>query len=129
MSKIRSTIKTTLLSLATLFITLGAPIAGISTAYADCAAPAAGTPGVHSPTGSDAGTYTYKCDGPYAGLYYNGYYTYNPTTGARTATFDPDYSYNLYDRRLDKSRLRLQPRRRPVLLTPGCHFRSGWRHY
>jgi len=61
---------------------------------APCVAPVSGTPGVHVPTGADAGTYTYHCDGAYAGLYYNGYYTYNPSTGARTATYDLDYKYS-----------------------------------
>jgi hypothetical protein len=61
---------------------------------APCIAPSADQPGVHRPTGSDASTFVYQCDGTYAGLYYNGYYTYDPATGARNATYAPNYSYN-----------------------------------
>jgi hypothetical protein len=60
----------------------------------DCIAPASSTPGIHAPTGADAGTFVYQCSGQYAGLYYNGYYTYNPASGDREATYPANYSYN-----------------------------------
>lgn len=61
---------------------------------AACTAPSSSDPGVHVPTGSDATTFIYQCTGQYAGLYYNGYYTYSPATGFSTATFAPNYSYS-----------------------------------
>ncbi len=59
-----------------------------------CVAPANNQNGVHNPVGSDAGTFTYRCNGVYAGLYTNAYYSYNPITTQRTALYSPDYSYN-----------------------------------
>lgn len=66
-------------------------------AYADdqppCTAPADSTygNGVHHPTGSAAGTYTYSCD---TGLWSNQYYSYNPVNNSYTATYARDYSYD-----------------------------------
>jgi len=79
------------LSLSPLAITAGS---FASADDAPCIAPASTEPGVHTPTGSDADTFIYQCTGQYAGLYYNGYYTYSPATGVRSATFAPNYSYS-----------------------------------
>jgi hypothetical protein len=78
-------------------MTLGMPFLGISVASAsaeDCADPYASQAGVHSPVGSDSGTYTYQCTGQYAGKWTNGYYAYDPATGLRTPIYAPDYSYD-----------------------------------
>src|SRR6185369_2693865 len=61
---------------------------------APCSAPTSTASGVSRPAGADAGTFTYQCTGPYAGLWTNAYYTYNPATGLRTALYSPDYSYD-----------------------------------
>lgn len=50
--------------------------------------------GVHTPTGSDAATYTYQCSGQYAGNWTNTYYRYDPATNSRTALYDPNFGYN-----------------------------------
>lgn len=93
MPNIRLAGRITLLNIAALFIALSAPLTPLASA-AECVAPSATTPGVHAPTGSDAGTFVYKCDGAYAGKYINDYYIYNPTTNERTPRFDLDYDYN-----------------------------------
>ena len=70
-------------------------------AYADnpsqCTPPSGGT-GVHKPVGADASTYTYNCT---TGLWENGYYAYDPSTGLTTPTYPVIYTYNpstgLYD--------------------------------
>lgn len=59
-----------------------------------CVAPAPTSPGVHWPTGSDAGTFTYQCDGPYAGMWTNDYYAYDPATSSRIALYTVTYTYN-----------------------------------
>jgi hypothetical protein len=68
----------------------------IATATADdtaCSQPTS-SGGVHQPTGADAGTFIYRCDGPHAGEWTNPYYAYNPGTGSRTALYAPDYAYD-----------------------------------
>ncbi len=63
--------------------------------YADgCTAPDASQAGVHVPTGSDAATFTYQCDGQYAGDWTNPYYLYDPASNGRTALYSPNYGYN-----------------------------------
>lgn len=63
--------------------------------YADsCDAPASSDAGVHYPTGSDAGTYKYRCSGTYAGEWTNDYYVYNPATQVTSPLYDPQYSYD-----------------------------------
>jgi hypothetical protein len=72
------------------------PVSGI--AFADepapCVAPSDSQSGVHRPTGSDAGTFTYQCDGSYAGMWTNQYYVYNPANGSESPLFSRDYSYD-----------------------------------
>lgn len=76
-----------------LFITI-TPLAGGLASADDCVAPASTTPGVHTPVGSDSVTYTYQCDGDYAGKWTNPYYVYDPATGATAPLFDPEYQYD-----------------------------------
>lgn len=59
-----------------------------------CTPPANNQNGVHYPVGADAGTFTYQCEGTYAGQWTNAYYAYNPITTERTALYGPDYSYD-----------------------------------
>ncbi len=63
---------------------------GGQAAWADAAC----TPPSNGPTGSDAPALTYQCDGTYAGDWTSNYYVYNPTTGAETPLYSPDYSYD-----------------------------------
>lgn len=71
-------------------------LAGSGLAFADttCTPPPNDQNGVHWPVGADAGTFTYQCDGPYAGYWTNAYYKYDPITATRYALYDPDYSYD-----------------------------------
>lgn len=68
------------------------------TAFADstdtCTPPPPTQNGVRWPTGSDAGTFTYQCDGSYAGKWTNGYYLYDPVTNTRSALYNPNYTYD-----------------------------------
>jgi hypothetical protein len=78
-------------------MTLGMPFLGVGLSAAsadDCADPNASSAGVHQPVGSDAGTYSYQCSGPYAGQWTNNYYAYDPASGLRTPIYAPNYSYN-----------------------------------
>lgn len=50
--------------------------------------------GVHWPTGSDAGMFTYQCDGPYANEWVSTYYVYNPVTQTKSPTYDQNYTYD-----------------------------------
>lgn len=95
MPSIRSIIRTGLISGAALLIAAMLPLV----TYADspsttCTPPASSQAGVHHPTGSDAGTFTYQCTGQYAGEWTNQYYVYNPSTNARSPLYAPDYSYD-----------------------------------
>lgn len=76
-------------------VTLNIPVAAV---FADdpaaCVPPAAGSNGVHYPTGSDASTFVYQCDGAYAGNWINHYYVFEPASSARIARYDPEYSYD-----------------------------------
>ena len=64
-------------------------------AYADgCTPPDASQPGVHVPTGSDASTFVYQCDGVHAGDWTNPYYIYSPSANSRTPLYSPNYNYN-----------------------------------
>jgi hypothetical protein len=79
----------------TLLLCAAASLAAVTPASADdtCTPPASTQPGVHVPTGADAGTFTYQCTGAYAGEWTNTYYIYNPATQTRTARYDPNYAY------------------------------------
>lgn len=52
------------------------------------------TPPANGPSGPGASTFTYQCVGTYAGDWTNTYYVYDPATGAQTALYSPDYSYD-----------------------------------
>ncbi len=68
-----------------------------SVAFAEevvCTAPAPSQSGVRWPTGSDTGTFTYVCEGAYAGKWVNAYYMYDPISNSRSALYSPDYSYD-----------------------------------
>jgi len=65
-----------------------------ATLFADsstCTPPASNQPGVIRPVGADASTYTYDCT---TGLWENGYYSFNPSTGVTTPTYQIVYTYN-----------------------------------
>lgn len=66
--------------------------------FADSPAPCTPPPntqnGVRWPTGSDASTFTYQCDGKYSGEWTNAYYVYDPTTNQRSPLYDLDYTYD-----------------------------------
>jgi hypothetical protein len=101
MSKTLTTIKRSTTYLLLLIVTAFSPLLPLNgQAFADdtdtppCVAPADTDPGVRRPTGSDASTFTYQCDGAYAGKYTNAYYVYNPATGAESPLFSRDYSYS-----------------------------------
>ena len=47
--------------------------------------------GVNRPVGADAGTYTYDCTN---GLWENGYYAFDPSTGLTTPTYSITYTYD-----------------------------------
>lgn len=87
---------------ALLFVTAFSPLVVTPTIVAaegdtteqPCVAPANDQNGVHYPIGADASTFTYQCEGPYAGQWTNPYYVYNPITTQRTALYDYDYSYD-----------------------------------
>lgn len=91
-------LKKSLLVIFTLSMTLMFPVSLSTPTFADdapkCVAPSASTSGVHWPTGSDAGTFTYQCNGPYAGMWTNNYYVYDPATSSRTALYTVTYTYN-----------------------------------
>ena len=56
-----------------------------------CTAPVINEPGVHKPTGADAGTYVYNCA---SGLWENNHYTFNPLTNETLAKDTVVYTYN-----------------------------------
>jgi hypothetical protein len=80
------------LSLTIVMLSSLVPMA-TSAADSTCTPPPSSA-GVHWPTGSAAGTYTYQCDGAYAGKWINTYYVYNPSTGAKTPLYTPKYTYD-----------------------------------
>jgi hypothetical protein len=100
MSKPLTTINRLITYLLLLVVTSVSPVLPLSArAFAEdsdtpCVAPADNQPGVHRPTGSDAGTFTYQCDGAYAGKYTNSYFVYDPATGLKSPLFSRDYQYN-----------------------------------
>ncbi len=59
-----------------------------------CTPPSPTQNGVRWPTGADAGTFIYQCDGPSAGKWTNAYYLYDPATNSRSALYNPNYSYD-----------------------------------
>ncbi len=59
-----------------------------------CTPPTNNQNGVHWPVGADAATFTYQCDGGYAGYWTNAYYKYDPVTTIRTTLYSPDYTYD-----------------------------------
>ena len=61
---------------------------------APCTPPPQSQPGVHWPTGSDASTFVYQCDGQYAGMWTNDHYAYNPDTNTRIALDPTTFTYN-----------------------------------
>ena len=63
---------------------------GGQTAWADSSC----TPPNNGPTGPAATTFTYQCDGTYAGDWTNAYYVYDPSTETQTALYSPDYTYD-----------------------------------
>lgn len=56
-----------------------------------CTPPPSTQPGIHEPTGSDAGTYVYNCD---TSLWENDHFTYNPLTGQTVAKDPSIFTYN-----------------------------------
>ena len=93
MPSFRSITRTIILSFSALILSTATPFAALAAADG-CTPPDSSQPGVHRPVGADAGTYTYQCDGPYAGMWSNGYYVYNPDTYGTTPIYSPDYAYN-----------------------------------
>ena len=95
MPNIRTITRTAYISIATLLTISLLPV----TSWADnssntCSPPPSTQPGVHWPTGSDAGTFTYQCTGSDAGEWTNQYYVFDPSTLIRTPLYSPDYSYD-----------------------------------
>lgn len=91
---IRSSIKAFLITISAFVMTCGLPLASMASASADdCTPPPSTQPGVHWPTGSEAPTYTYQCDGQYAGKWTNAYYVYDPDTSTKYPLYAPDYQY------------------------------------
>jgi hypothetical protein len=83
------------IAVALTVVMLNAPASAV---FADeapvCTPPEQTQAGVRWPTGSDSGTFTYQCEGAYAGQWTNAYYVYDPATNSRTALYSPDYSYD-----------------------------------
>jgi hypothetical protein len=95
MLSLKASIKATFVTFSAVIMTLGLPVASLASASADeCAPPPASQPGVHWPTGSDSGTFTYQCDGAYAGKWTNTYYLYDPSTSSRSPLYSPEYSFD-----------------------------------
>ena len=88
------TIISHLVAITTAFVLLLAPGGTAFAQEAECTPPSPTDNGVHWPTGSDAGTFVYQCDGAYAGKWVNAYYVYNPATNSRTALYSPNYTYD-----------------------------------
>jgi hypothetical protein len=84
---------TTAIAVLSLCTSLGV-VAGTAAADDTPCNPASADAGVRRPTGADAATFIYHCDGPSAGKWINPYYIYDPATGSRTALYPPDYAYD-----------------------------------
>lgn len=82
----RRTIQKFIIGITALVLVAGYPL----TAWADNA-PSAPTQGPTSPTGADAGTYTFNST---SGMWENAYYIWNPATGQTTPKTTQTYSYN-----------------------------------
>jgi hypothetical protein len=67
----------------------------------DCTPPSQSQAGVHWPTGSDAGMFTYQCSGDYSGKWLSDHYVFDPSNNTRTPLVPIVYNYNastdLYD--------------------------------
>jgi hypothetical protein len=100
MPYIRTIISKSFISLTTLllFSASAVPVTTFADASSDstvsCTAPVTAQPGVHTPTGSDAATFTYQCDGQYKGDWTNAYYLYNPASNTQSPLYSPNYSYD-----------------------------------
>ena len=93
MKKLLAIISRTIAAMAILVLA-STPGSVVFAEEAVCAPPSSSQSGVRWPTGSDAATFTYICEGAYAGKWINAYYTYNPATNTRSALYSPDYSYD-----------------------------------
>lgn len=106
MKQFMSNVKKSIITSTMLLVMLFFPVSGVVSA--ETIDPATGQPvpctappdsaypsgGVHQPTGSDAGTFKYQCDGDYAGKWVNDYYIYDPLTNDKTPRYEPTYSYD-----------------------------------
>jgi len=86
--------QTAAISAALCMLVLFPATSSVTFAADSCTPPPQTGPGVHWPTGSDAGTFTYQCDGQYQGMWTNAHYIYDPATSARTPIEPPVYTYN-----------------------------------
>lgn len=91
---IKSVTRATLLSFAALLIGFSSLLNVMAVSAEDCTPPEPTSPGVHWPTGSDAGSFTYQCEGTYAGKWTNAYYVHDPTSNTKSPLYDLDYSYD-----------------------------------
>lgn len=89
-----SIIKGVVLSSAILLLVMVPGGAAFAETAEACTPPSPTQSGVRWPTGSDAGTFTYQCEGPYAGKWTNSYYVYDPATNLRNALYDPNYNFD-----------------------------------
>ena len=102
LANVRRSIITSITLLAVLFLPVSGAVAADgetspgTTDPPPCVAPSHDSygNGVHWPTGSDAGMFTYQCDGAYANQWTSTYYVYNPLTQTKTPTYDPNYTYD-----------------------------------
>lgn len=77
--------------IATLVISLAPVPAVFADSVTSCTPPSPSSPGVHVPTGSDAGMYHYDCDQQ---LWVSSHYSYNPKTDTTTPLDITTYTYN-----------------------------------
>jgi hypothetical protein len=94
MLNIRSIIRTGYLTIAAMLAIAAFPATTLAADSSECIPPEVTQPGVHWPNGADAGTFTYQCDGAYAGQWLSPYYVYNPDTQTETPLYSPDYAYD-----------------------------------
>lgn len=96
MTKVRNLFKSSFISISTLMLSLFFPVISlpVSADSTTCTPPSQSQPGVHWPTGSSAGTFTYQCSGQYSGKWTNQYYVFNPSTDTQTPLYSPNYSYD-----------------------------------
>jgi hypothetical protein len=98
MLNIRTTMRTGYTSLIAVLVIGLTPMTTFADASSDaaahCIAPVSSQNGTRTPTGADAVTYTYQCDGPNSGNWINDYYVYSPTTNDRTARYAPNYTFD-----------------------------------